>query len=114
MVTTSGCAIAEALALGRVSSSTAMVVFSTEPLWGAVFAYLMLGEQLGANTVVGGVLVTLACLASGNEKTDGFLRRCVSLTLRRPWILHYKCKLNALLSCLSFHAHKQDARRHAA
>ena len=34
LVTTAGCALAEAVALGELSSAEATVVFSTEPLWG--------------------------------------------------------------------------------
>jgi len=75
LVTTAGCALAEAYALGQVSSSTATVIFSTEPLWGALFAYAMLGEQLGPNAMVGGCLLTLACLLSGSKGADDVLRR---------------------------------------
>ena len=38
--TTAGCSLVEAAALGELSSSEATVVFSTEPLWGALFAYV--------------------------------------------------------------------------
>ena len=41
LVTTAGCSVAEAAALGELSSSDATVVFATEPLWGVAFANLV-------------------------------------------------------------------------
>jgi drug/metabolite transporter (DMT)-like permease len=65
LVTTAGCSFAEAGALGEISSADAMVVFSTEPLWGAFFAWLMIGEEIGPATAAGGLLMVLACIVSG-------------------------------------------------
>lgn len=70
LVTTAGCSFAETVSLGEISSADAMVVFSTEPLWGAFFAWAMIGEELGPATAVGGSLMVLACLVSGSEKKD--------------------------------------------
>ena len=54
---------AESVAVGKLSSSETAVVFSTEPLWAAAMGSLMLGEQIGANTFVGGALVLAACIS---------------------------------------------------
>ena len=40
------------------------MLFSTEPLWGAGFAALTLGERLDGNSMLGGALVIVACLCS--------------------------------------------------
>lgn len=65
--TTAGCALVEAAALGELSSSEATVVFATEPLWGAAFAFLLLGEVMGPQCMMGGALMVFACLVSGVE-----------------------------------------------
>ena len=53
----------ETVAVGKLSSSETAVVFSTEPLWAAAMGSLLLGEQVGANTFVGGALVLSACIS---------------------------------------------------
>lgn len=67
LVTGAGCAYAEAVALGRLSSSAATVVFATEPLWAAGFAAAVLDERLGGAGWAGGALVLLACACSGSD-----------------------------------------------
>lgn len=66
--TTAGCSLVEAAALGELSSADATVVFATEPLWGAVFAFLLLGEHMGPQCQLGGLLMCAACVVSA---TDG-------------------------------------------
>jgi hypothetical protein len=46
----------------NVAEST--VIYSTEPLWGAAFAALTLGEHVGWNTVFGAVMILTACVLS--------------------------------------------------
>eukprot|EP00316_Scyphosphaera_apsteinii_P016204 CAMPEP_0119302618 /NCGR_PEP_ID=MMETSP1333-20130426/4185_1 /TAXON_ID=418940 /ORGANISM="Scyphosphaera apsteinii, Strain RCC1455" /LENGTH=388 /DNA_ID=CAMNT_0007305025 /DNA_START=29 /DNA_END=1195 /DNA_ORIENTATION=- len=70
LVTTAGCSLAEASSLGDITASDATVVFATEPLWGALFAYVMLGERIGPSTAAGGLLMVLACLISGSSEFD--------------------------------------------
>jgi len=65
--TTAGCSLVEAAALGELSSADATVVFATEPLWGAAFAFLLLGETMGPQCQLGGMLMVLACLVSSTE-----------------------------------------------
>ena len=54
----------ESAALGELSSADATVVFATEPLWGAGFAFLLLGETMGPQCQLGGMLMVLACIVS--------------------------------------------------
>jgi drug/metabolite transporter (DMT)-like permease len=70
VVTSAGCTLAEAVALGALSSSEATVVFSTEPLWGALAASYMLGETFDARCLMGGALIALGCACSGADQTD--------------------------------------------
>jgi len=83
--TTAGCALVEAAALGELSSSEATVVFSTEPLWGAAFAFVMLGEVLGPQCMLGGALMVVACIVSGVELPTGWLTKAAEPTpLEQP------------------------------
>eukprot|EP00287_Rhodomonas_sp_CCMP768_P017186 CAMPEP_0202814602 /NCGR_PEP_ID=MMETSP1389-20130828/5692_1 /ASSEMBLY_ACC=CAM_ASM_000865 /TAXON_ID=302021 /ORGANISM="Rhodomonas sp., Strain CCMP768" /LENGTH=311 /DNA_ID=CAMNT_0049486407 /DNA_START=72 /DNA_END=1007 /DNA_ORIENTATION=- len=52
----------ETVALAKLSSSKTALLFSTEPLFAAAFGALFLGEHIGANVLVGGLLATTACL----------------------------------------------------
>jgi len=64
IVTTAGCGYAEANVLAKLSASDAMVIFATEPLWAAGFAWLALGELMGTSAYAGGSLIVLACVLS--------------------------------------------------
>mmetsp|Transcript_30279 Transcript_30279/g.54828 ORF Transcript_30279/g.54828 Transcript_30279/m.54828 type:complete len:503 (+) Transcript_30279:129-1637(+) len=64
VVTTAVNRVGETTGLGKVSSSEASVLLSTEPLWAAVFAGLFLGESMGPNAILGGALIVAACLAT--------------------------------------------------
>jgi len=64
IVTTAGCSFAEAQALSRLSASDAMVIFATEPLWAAAFAWCTLGETMGPAAIGGGGLIVLSCVLS--------------------------------------------------
>lgn len=47
-----------------VTAERAAVVYALDPVYGAVFAYLLLGERLGAIGLVGAALVTVAAVWS--------------------------------------------------
>ena len=64
VVTTAGCAYAEANCLGALTSSEATVIFASEPLWAAAFAWATLGETMGPSAMLGGGLIVGACLVS--------------------------------------------------
>lgn len=63
-ITTAGNRVGETVALGKLSSSEASVLLATEPLWAAVFANFLIGEQLSLNDGVGGALIVIACAAT--------------------------------------------------
>ena len=67
----------ETTALGKVSSSEASVLLSTEPLFAAVFASSLLGEELGWNAAAGGALIVGACLC--NAATPQQVRALLSI-----------------------------------
>ena len=51
-------------AMRALSTSQVVIICTSEPLWGAIAAVLVLGETLGVSTVVGGVLIILALLCN--------------------------------------------------
>ncbi len=48
----------------RVTAAEAAVIYALEPVWAALFAYLLLGEALGAQGILGAALVLFAILYS--------------------------------------------------
>ena len=48
----------------------AAVILSTEPLWVALFSYLLLRESFNANDLIGGSLVIAACFVSALENVN--------------------------------------------
>jgi drug/metabolite transporter (DMT)-like permease len=54
--------VLETIALGVLPSSETAVVFSSEPLWGTLFATLLIHEAVTRETVLGGALIIGACL----------------------------------------------------
>lgn len=61
LMTTSLPVFLETLAMQNVSAAESTVIFSTEPIWGTVFAAALLGETTGWNTGIGATLIVLAC-----------------------------------------------------
>jgi drug/metabolite transporter (DMT)-like permease len=74
-VTTALTVYMETLALKTLSAADTTLIFSTEPLWGAAFAAVVMGEQFGNAAIAGGALIVTGCLVS-NLGIDG-LRRIV-------------------------------------
>ena len=67
LATTALVRIGETAGLSRVRQSDAAIIIATEPLWAALFGLLLLGESLGRNGLVGGILVVCACLVSSAD-----------------------------------------------
>jgi len=63
-VTTALTVLLQTTSLGVLSSSETTVLYSTEPIWAAAFANVVLGETVGLNTWVGGSLIIAACISS--------------------------------------------------
>ncbi|KAJ1488260.1 hypothetical protein T484DRAFT_1887859, partial [Baffinella frigidus] len=53
LITTALTFFLEVTALGELSSAETTVLFATEPLWGAAFAYIALNEHVGPETFAG-------------------------------------------------------------
>lgn len=73
LVATFATVLVETLALSKLSARESTVLFSTEPLWGAAFAALLLGEHLDGSAAVGGALVVAACLFSSGVAPPAML-----------------------------------------
>lgn len=54
----------ETRALQTLSAAETTLLLSTEPLWGAGFASVLIGEQFGMDSVAGGALILAGCLYS--------------------------------------------------
>jgi drug/metabolite transporter (DMT)-like permease len=63
-ITTALTVYMETLALKTLSAADTTLIFSTEPLWGAAFASVVLGEHFGAPAIAGGALILAGCLVS--------------------------------------------------
>lgn len=61
--------LGESIALTQLSAAEATLIFSTEPLWGAAFAYAVLGETLGPYALAGGALIVGTCLWNAQERS---------------------------------------------
>eukprot|EP00541_Cyclophora_tenuis_P011505 CAMPEP_0116554336 /NCGR_PEP_ID=MMETSP0397-20121206/7537_1 /TAXON_ID=216820 /ORGANISM="Cyclophora tenuis, Strain ECT3854" /LENGTH=386 /DNA_ID=CAMNT_0004079489 /DNA_START=263 /DNA_END=1423 /DNA_ORIENTATION=+ len=64
VVTTACTLYMESLALKTLSAAETTLIFSTEPVWGAAFAALLMGEHLGAGSAAGAALVVAGCIFS--------------------------------------------------
>lgn len=64
---------AEIIALQHVSSTEAAITYTLEPVLGAAFAYVLLGERWGRNGWIGAFLIVASCLMTqlyGAEKEN--------------------------------------------
>ena len=64
LITTAANRVGETTGLGKMTPSEAAVLLATEPLWAAVFASVLLHENLGPQDIFGGALIVAACLTS--------------------------------------------------
>jgi drug/metabolite transporter (DMT)-like permease len=65
---------AEVIALQDVSSIEAAIIYTLEPVAGAAFAYVLLGERWGPTGWAGAILILVSCLGTqlyGAEKEPG-------------------------------------------
>jgi drug/metabolite transporter (DMT)-like permease len=62
IITTVVAIFMEGIALQKASATDASIAFSTEPVFATIFAFFLLGEQLGLNSYVGGFIIMSACL----------------------------------------------------
>jgi len=64
LVSTALTVLLQTRALARLPATDSSVIVSTEPLWAALFAALLLGESLDATEMAGGGLILAGCLAN--------------------------------------------------
>lgn len=64
IITTALSIYMENKAMQTLSAAETTLIFSTEPLWGAAFAGLIMGEQLGPNVALGATFILTACMYS--------------------------------------------------
>lgn len=76
IVTTALCNYIQAVGQRGVSAERAAIVFALDPVYGAMFAWLLLGESLGTQGFVGAgcifVATVLSALADGPKKREHF------------------------------------------
>lgn len=91
LITTALTCYGENVAMVKLSAAESTVIYSTEPLWGTAFAAVTLGEQIGWNTVMGAILVLIACIWSsvGPDflKTAGIAATGVTASSEIPGML---------------------------
>lgn len=75
-ITTAVTIYMETLALKTLSAAETTLIFSTEPLWGTAFAATVMGEQVGLNAAIGGLVILTGCLYSnlGKEGIQNFFQ----------------------------------------
>lgn len=64
-VTTALCNYLQAIGQRGVSAERAAVVFAMDPVYGALFAWLLLGESLGTQGITGALIILFAAVLSG-------------------------------------------------
>jgi drug/metabolite transporter (DMT)-like permease len=69
-ITTALTVYMETLALKTLSAAETTLIFSTEPIWGAACASVIVGEVLGPESLIGGALILGGCLISNLDLSD--------------------------------------------
>jgi hypothetical protein len=71
IVTTVVAITVQGIALQKASATDASLIFSTEPIWGSLFARWLLNESLTKTTYIGGAFILAACvLGSLTDSSD--------------------------------------------
>ena len=67
LVTTAFPTWAQSYGQQTVSAGTASVIYSSQPLWSALFGFLVLGEQMGGQAAAGAAVILAAVLWAGSQ-----------------------------------------------
>ena len=70
IITTIVSILLQGVALQTASSIDASLIFSTEPVWGSLFARWLLQETISTTTYVGGSFILLACILGSFKTTS--------------------------------------------
>ena len=73
IVTTALTTFGENVAMKQLDAAESTVIYSTEPLWGTLFAAAALGEQVGWNTAAGAAFIIAACSWRSATAGVGFI-----------------------------------------
>lgn len=60
----------QAIGQRRVAAEKAAVIYAMDPVYGAVFSFAILGEQLGALGILGAAIITLAAFVSNKQASS--------------------------------------------
>jgi len=86
IVTTVGACVLQGIALQKASATDAALIFSSEPVWGSLYAGWLLQERMTTTTYIGGFFIIVACLlgsmAGGHETTPPTNKRRVKASLK--------------------------------
>lgn len=97
LVSTSLAVVLSNIALAHVSAGELTVLYSTEPIWAAVFAAVALDERMGGGALVGGVVILAACLLNQTKRLPADrLKKHFRKLVSSPW-----AGFATSLSCLS-------------
>lgn len=83
-ITTALTVYMETLALKTLSAAETTMIFSTEPLWGAAFASVVVGEHLGLGAGMGAALILSGCLFSNMGSIEWLTRPDVIFSKDAP------------------------------
>jgi len=72
IITTALTIYMEAVALKTLTAAETTLILSTEPLWGAACAALLIGENFGVDAAIGATLIIAGCIFS-NLGVDGIV-----------------------------------------
>lgn len=78
----------QTLGQSKVAPEKAAIIYATDPVWGAAFAYAILGERLGLQGLAGCGLLFLATIFSSTQAKkaewwSGFKKRYIRRSLQR-------------------------------
>lgn len=63
LVATGWTALSEQKSLKVLTAADTSVIYALEPIFASIFSFLLLNEHIGINTVLGAVLIILACIS---------------------------------------------------
>ena len=69
IITTIGAIVLQGIALQTASSTDASLIFSTEPIFGSIFAKWLLNETITTSTYIGGSFILVACILGSFQST---------------------------------------------
>lgn len=125
IVTTVVAIVLQGLALQTASATDASLIFSTEPVWGSLFAAWLLNERLTATTYIGGAFILAACVLGSladaesegstldSAKQRSIKKKSSSISLAEDSLLPLTSDSNTSLSSLGDVPSRSPAKSHS-